>query len=86
MFDLSFNGYLNWIEKLRTEVKEDPSEQHITILTKVLCDCIWQCDRGDAEEHGLLWEAIYWCLHLYYTYGKEEYLAWAESIDRYKNQ
>ena len=25
MFDLSFEGYLNWIEKLRAEVKEDPS-------------------------------------------------------------
>ena len=85
MFDLSFEGYLNWIEKLRAEVIEDPSEYNIPILAKVLCDCAFQCDRDEAEKHGLLWEAIYWCLHLYYTYGKEEFLARARSIDRYKN-
>ena len=84
MFDLSFKGYLEWIEDLRAIVKEDPSEVNITILARVLCDCIAQSDRDEAEKHGLLWEGIYWCLHLYYAYGKKECLAWAESIDRYK--
>ena len=85
MFDLSFNGYLEWIEDLRAIVKEDPSEVNITILARVLCDCIAQSARDEAEEHGLLWEGIYWCLHLYYTYGKEEYFARSEEIERYKN-
>ena len=85
VFDLSFAAYLDWIEKLRAEVREDPSEHNMRMLARVMNTCVVQSDLEDAEEHGLLWEAIYWHLRLYYTYGRKEDLERAESIDRYRN-
>ena len=85
VFDLSFEGYLNWLEKLRRDVQEDPSEHNIRMLAKVMNVCIVQSSKEDAEKHNLLWEGIYWHLRLYFTYGKAEDLARAESIERYKD-
>lgn len=85
VFDLSFGAYLKWIDELRTEVRGDPSEHNIRRLVRVMNDCVVQSSLEDAETHGLLWELIYWSLRLYYTYGKEEDLARAESIDHYRN-
>ena len=85
IFDLSFEGYLNWINDLRAAVREDPCEHNVRRLAEIMNLCIVQSDRDEAEKHGLLMEGIYWHLHLYYAYGNPKDLERAESIDSYRN-
>ena len=77
-------GYEQCAQLLRKLVTAEPSEERIELLARALLDLDVHVYSQDKPAEELFWEVQYWYLHLYFTFGKLDFLEKAKQMEHFR--
>ena len=76
--------YERCAQLLRKLVFAEPSEESIELLAQALLDLDVHVYSQDKPVEELFWEVQYWYLHLYFTFGKPDFLEKAKQMEHFR--
>lgn len=85
LFRRAYDTYVECAQGLRRIVTEHPTEEAMLLLARCLRNMDIHPKNMEQDPRGLYWEAQYWFLRLYYTFGKDDYLRQAQQLEDFRH-